>query len=80
MAGADSILVVAPDNGVDTDSTTGDAQLARHSSALEPRGVWASKYRENIVDGLHDAPEAFLGLFSGRNLGKLIVRVDPDSR
>jgi hypothetical protein len=38
------------------------------------------KYREDIVDGLHNAPEAFLGLFSGRNLGELIVGVDPDSR
>jgi NADPH-dependent curcumin reductase CurA len=34
--------------------------------------------QEDIVDGLVNAPEAFLGLFSGRNLGKLIVRVSPD--
>jgi hypothetical protein len=33
------------------------------------------KYREDIVDGLERAPEAFIGLFHGRNFGKLIVRV-----
>lgn len=31
-------------------------------------------YREDIVDGLENAPEAFLGLFTGRNFGKLLVR------
>jgi NADPH-dependent curcumin reductase len=33
------------------------------------------KYREDIVDGLEQAPEAFLRLFDGKNFGKLIVRV-----
>jgi len=33
------------------------------------------KYREDIVDGLEHAPEAFIGLLQGRNFGKLIVRV-----
>lgn len=33
------------------------------------------KYRENIVDGLENAPKAFLGLFSGENIGKQLVRV-----
>ena len=33
------------------------------------------KYREDIVEGLENAPEAFLGLLQGRNFGKLIVRV-----
>ena len=33
------------------------------------------KYREDIVDGLENAPEAFIGLLQGRNFGKLIVRV-----
>lgn len=31
-------------------------------------------YREDIVDGLENAPQAFLGLFEGRNFGKLLVR------
>ena len=33
------------------------------------------KYRESIVDGLEHAPEAFIGLFHGENLGKQLVRV-----
>jgi NADPH-dependent curcumin reductase len=35
------------------------------------------KYREDIVNGLEHAPEAFIGLLQGRNFGKLIVRVAP---
>jgi len=34
------------------------------------------KYREDIVNGLENAPTAFMGLLEGRNFGKLIVRVD----
>ncbi|MFC0406813.1 NADP-dependent oxidoreductase [Roseomonas elaeocarpi] len=33
------------------------------------------RYREDIVDGLEHAPEAFIGLLEGRNFGKLVVRV-----
>ncbi len=36
------------------------------------------RYREDFVDGLESAPEAFRGLLTGRNFGKLIVRVSPD--
>ena len=36
------------------------------------------KYREDIVDGLERAPEAFIGLLRGRNFGKLLVRVGAD--
>ncbi len=33
------------------------------------------KYREDIVDGLENAPKAFIGLLNGKNFGKLIIRV-----
>ena len=33
------------------------------------------KYREDMVEGLEQAPQAFLGLFSGQNFGKLVVKV-----
>ncbi len=33
------------------------------------------KYREDIVDGLENAPTAFMGLLKGKNFGKLIVKV-----
>jgi NADPH-dependent curcumin reductase CurA len=34
------------------------------------------RYREDFVEGLERAPEAFLGMLEGRNFGKLIVRMD----
>ena len=33
------------------------------------------KYREDIVDGLKNAPRAFIGMLEGANFGKLLVRV-----
>jgi NADPH-dependent curcumin reductase len=33
------------------------------------------KHREDIVDGIDKAPEAFIGLLEGKNFGKLIVKV-----
>ncbi|SHE68240.1 hypothetical protein SAMN04487965_0424 [Microbulbifer donghaiensis] len=36
------------------------------------------KYREEIVEGLERAPEAFMGLLEGKNFGKLVVRVGAD--
>jgi len=33
------------------------------------------KYREDIVQGLENAPQAFIGLLEGKNFGKLVVRV-----
>jgi NADPH-dependent curcumin reductase CurA len=37
------------------------------------------KYRETIVAGLENAPAAFIGLFHGENIGKLIVRVGQEN-
>jgi hypothetical protein len=34
------------------------------------------KYREQVVDGLEHAPQAFIGMLEGRNFGKLVIRVD----
>jgi len=36
------------------------------------------KYREDVVDGLENAPSAFSGMLQGQNFGKLVVRVGPD--
>ena len=33
------------------------------------------KYKEHRVNGLENAPTAFMGLFSGANFGKLVVKV-----
>ena len=33
------------------------------------------KYAESIIEGLENAPKAFIGLFAGENLGKQLVKV-----
>ena len=38
------------------------------------------RYREDVVDGLRNAPEAFRGMLAGRNFGKVLVRVGDTSR
>ena len=42
-------------------------------------GKWIAegkiKWKETIVDGLENAPKAFIGLFKGENFGKMIVKV-----
>jgi NADPH-dependent curcumin reductase len=54
----------------------------RFSAFLNECGAWVRsgdlRYREDIVDGLDVAPQAFIGLLQGRNFGKLLVRVAPD--
>ena len=57
--------------------------LDRMPAFLKDVGQWlrdgAIKYREDIVDGLENAPTAFIGLLQGKNFGKLIVKVGEDS-
>jgi NADPH-dependent curcumin reductase CurA len=36
------------------------------------------RYRETVVDGIERAPEAFIGLLEGANVGKMLVRVGPE--
>ncbi|MGO9039830.1 MAG: NADP-dependent oxidoreductase [Steroidobacteraceae bacterium] len=49
---------------------------------LETMSAWLRagkiKYREDAVQGLENAPAAFLGQLAGRNFGKLIVQLDAD--
>ena len=51
---------------------------------LREMGGWVRegrvRYREDVVDGLENAPRAFIGLLRGENFGKLVVRVAPDTR
>ena len=52
---------------------------AKQGDFLRDVGAWVRtgriKYREHIVDGLEQAPAAFLGLLQGRNFGKMLVRI-----
>jgi NADPH-dependent curcumin reductase CurA len=36
------------------------------------------KYRETVIDGLENAPEALAGILDGANFGKMLVRIAPD--
>ncbi len=35
------------------------------------------KWEETIVEGIENAPKAFIGLFTGDNMGKILVRLQP---
>ncbi len=56
-----------------------DDYAGRMPEFLEEMQAWVRagriKYREDMVQGLENAPSALLGLLEGRNFGKLIVRV-----
>lgn len=53
--------------------------VAKQADFLRDAGAWVGagrlKYREDVVDGLEQAPAAFLGLLEGKNFGKLLVRI-----
>ncbi|WP_458761363.1 NADP-dependent oxidoreductase [Afipia sp. TerB] len=53
--------------------------IAQYGDFLRDVGGWLKAerivHREQIVEGLESAPEAFIGMLKGRNFGKLIVRV-----
>ncbi|MGH6718948.1 MAG: NADP-dependent oxidoreductase [Alphaproteobacteria bacterium] len=56
--------------------------LHHRDEATARLGAWLSdgrlRCREDIVEGLENAPKAFLRLFTGANLGKQLVRVSAD--
>jgi NADPH-dependent curcumin reductase CurA len=51
----------------------------RFGEGIRQLGEWLAqgkmKYAETIVEGFENTPRAFIGLFSGENLGKQIVKV-----
>ena len=51
----------------------------RYAAALEQLTQWLQagrlKYREDIVDGIENAPRAFIGMLHGRNMGKQLVKL-----
>jgi len=55
----------------------------RFGEALPQLGAWIKEgklhYAETIVEGLENAPKAFIGLFSGNNIGKMVVKVSSEA-
>ena len=54
----------------------------RYDEFYNQMSTWLNEgkiiFREDIVDGLENAPQAFIGLLEGKNFGKLIIRVAKD--
>jgi NADPH-dependent curcumin reductase CurA len=52
---------------------------SQHGEFQREVGGWLRdgriKYREDVVEGLENAPQAFIGLLQGKNFGKLLIKV-----
>jgi NADPH-dependent curcumin reductase CurA len=40
----------------------------------------AIRYREDLLEGIEQAPGSIAGLYRGENLGKRVIRIAPDER
>jgi hypothetical protein len=53
--------------------------LERQAQFYNDMGMWIAagkiKWQETIVAGIENAPRAFIGLFRGENVGKMLVRL-----
>lgn len=51
----------------------------RYEEFAKDMGDWLSQgkiqYKEQLVEGLEQAPQAFIGLLEGKNFGKLVIKV-----
>ncbi len=54
----------------------------RRQDFMIDMGKWLAanklKWKETIVEGIENAPAAFIGLFKGENFGKMLVKIGPD--
>lgn len=57
---------------------------SRFPEALKELASWISsgdlKYRQDIVVGIENTPQAFIGMLEGKNFGKLLVQTVPDEQ
>jgi len=57
-----------------------DSYGKRYPEFATQMGEWVAngtiKYREHVIDGLENAPQAFIGLLEGKNFGKMVVNVN----
>ncbi len=51
----------------------------KYEEFAKDMGDWLSQgkiqYKEQLVEGLEQAPQAFIGLLEGKNFGKLVIKV-----
>jgi NADPH-dependent curcumin reductase CurA len=49
----------------------------------EDMGQWIAegklRWEDTVFEGLENAPKAFIGLFDGRNLGKMLVKIGSEA-
>ena len=59
-----------------------DDYADRYGEFANQMSAWVNdgkiRFREDVVDGLENAPQALIGLLEGKNFGKLVVRVAKD--
>ncbi|WP_300668284.1 NADP-dependent oxidoreductase [Desulfoluna sp.] len=52
----------------------------RYGEFAQAMSQWLSRgqitYREHLINGLENAPDAFIGMLEGQNFGKLVIRVN----
>lgn len=57
-----------------------DDYAHRYGEFAADMGQWLAEgkihYREHLVEGLENAPQAFIGLLEGKNFGKLVVQTN----
>ncbi len=49
-----------------------------YASMSEWVGEGRIKWKETVLEGIENAPKAFISLFKGENFGKMLVKVGPD--
>ncbi len=53
--------------------------IALYPQFLREMGCWLAegkiRWREDVVDGLENAPRALIGLLRGENFGKVVVKL-----
>jgi NADPH-dependent curcumin reductase CurA len=56
--------------------------IARFAEALQELTPWVQqgliRYREDILDGIEQAPGSIAGLYRGENFGKRLIRIAPE--
>lgn len=54
----------------------------KHEHARQRMAEWIRsgelRYKEDVVEGLENAPRAFIGMMTGENFGKLLIKVGPE--